>query len=67
MLNPVNLIFNATLIAGAGCIACVGLIGINNVSEFQATYEADVYELTSYRCDLGYAGACDQLAALEAE
>ena len=60
-------VFNTALIFGAGLIAQIGLIGINNVREFQATYEADVYELTAYRCDQGYAGACDQLVALEAE
>ena len=62
-----NFIFNTALIFGAGLIAQVGLIGINNVNEFQSTYEADVYELTAYRCAEGYTGACEQLTALEAE
>ena len=60
-----NYLFNGLQLTVCACIAAVGFGTLHSVNS--GTYEVDVWELTSYRCDLGYAGACDYLATLEAE
>ena len=57
-------LFNATLTAGAACIACLGLIGINNVNRAVEAYEVDASERAAYLCDLGSDYACAELVAL---